>query len=46
MSGSIPSVNPLGQPTLSSFGGRVANLTSQIKQFTTMMIDKTMPERK
>jgi len=34
-SSSIPSVNPLGSPLLSSFGGKVPNPTSQIKQFFT-----------
>lgn len=32
-SGSIPCVNPLGSPVLSSFGGKVPNPTTQIKQF-------------
>ena len=31
--GSIPCVNPLGSPILSSFGGKVPNTTTQIKQF-------------
>jgi len=32
-SGSIPSLNPLGSQILSSFGGKVPDPTSQIKQF-------------
>lgn len=31
--GSIPCINPLGSPVLSSFGGKVPNTTTQIKQF-------------
>jgi hypothetical protein len=32
-SGSIPCINPLGSPILSSFGGKIPNPTTQIKQF-------------
>jgi hypothetical protein len=31
--GSIPCLNPFGSPVLSSFGGKVPNPTTQIKQF-------------